>query len=274
MSVPRIAIAGAGGRMGQTLIEAVVGTSDLTLGATFDIATSGVVGRDAGERFGRATGVSVGADSATAIGASDVLIDFTRPAGTMAHVAICAKAGVAAVIGTTGLSEPDCRALGEFARTIPIVFAPNMSVSVTVLNKLVEIAAQSLGNDYDIKSSRCIIATRWTHPRHRPEAWRTTRRGASPRSCRRRLYAAWRCRRTQGGNDRIRDATWRRCRWRSHRDLRRRRRARRTDPPCSLTQEFRTGRIARRTLRGRPAHATPDRPVRHAGRARTELIRR
>ena len=163
MSVARIAIAGAGGRMGQALIEAVVGTADLTLGASFDIATSGVVGRDAGERFGRATGVTVGADSASAIGSSDVLIDFTRPAGTMAHLAICAKAGVAAVIGTTGLSETERRALGEFAHTIPIVFAPNMSVGVTVLNKLVEIAAQRLGNDYDIE----IVEM---HHRHKVDA--------------------------------------------------------------------------------------------------------
>ena len=117
MSVARIAIAGAGGRMGQALIEAVVGTADLTLGASFDIATSGVVGRDAGERFGRATGVTVGADSASAIGSSDVLIDFTWPAGTMAHLADRAKAGVAAVIGTTGLSETERRAASANSRT-------------------------------------------------------------------------------------------------------------------------------------------------------------
>ncbi len=159
----RIAIAGAGGRMGQTLVEAVLGAADLALAAVFDVPASDLIGRDAGERFGRATGVTVGADSAGAIGSTDVLIDFTRPAGTMAHVATCAKAGVAAVIGTTGLSEQERRALVEFARTIPIVFAPNMSVGVTVLTKLVEIAAQRLGNDYDIE----IVEM---HHRHKVDA--------------------------------------------------------------------------------------------------------
>ena len=164
MSAPvRVAVAGAGGRMGQTLIEAVLGAPDLALAAAFDISSSGLIGRDAGERFGRATGVAVGSDSADAIGTSEVLIDFTRPAGTMAHVAACAKTGVAAVIGTTGLSEHERRALGEFARTIPIVFAPNMSVGVTVLIKLVEIAAQRLGNDYDVE----IVEM---HHRHKVDA--------------------------------------------------------------------------------------------------------
>jgi 4-hydroxy-tetrahydrodipicolinate reductase len=159
----RIAVAGAGGRMGQTLIEAVLGAPDLALGAAFDVSSSGLIGRDAGERFGRATGVAVGSDSASAIAATDVLIDFTRPAGTMAHVAACAKAGVAAVIGTTGLSETERRALDEFAGAIPIVFAPNMSVGVTVLIKLVEVAAQRLGNDYDVE----IVEM---HHRHKVDA--------------------------------------------------------------------------------------------------------
>jgi 4-hydroxy-tetrahydrodipicolinate reductase len=159
----RIAIAGAGGRMGQTLIEAVLDAPDLALAAALDIPSSSLSGRDAGERIGRATGVIVGSDAATAIGAADVLIDFTRPAGTMAQVAACARAGVAAVVGTTGLSEPDRRALGEFARTIPILFAPNMSVGVTVLSKLVEIAAQRLGNDYDVE----IVEM---HHRHKVDA--------------------------------------------------------------------------------------------------------
>ena len=149
--------------MGQTLIEALGNVTDLALGAAFDVAPCALIGRDAGERFGRATGVTVGSDSASAIGHADVLIDFTRPAGTMAHIATCAKAGVAAVIGTTGLSEQERRALGEFAKAIPIVFAPNMSVGVTVLTKLVELAAQRLGDGYDIE----IVEM---HHRHKVDA--------------------------------------------------------------------------------------------------------
>jgi 4-hydroxy-tetrahydrodipicolinate reductase len=147
----RVTIAGAGGRMGQTLIEAVLGTSDFVLGGALDIAASALIGRDAGERIGRTTGVKVGSDVAHGVASADVLIDFTRPEGTLAHVAACAKAGVAAVVGTTGLSDADQRALEAFSREVPIVWAPNMSVGVTVLGKLVEIAAQRLGDDYDIE---------------------------------------------------------------------------------------------------------------------------
>jgi len=147
----RVVIAGSGGRMGQTLLEAVFAAEDIALAAALEVPASELIGHDAGERFGRATGVVVSTDVPAAVGAADVLIDFTRPAGTLAHVAECAKAGVGAVIGTTGLSEADRRVLTEAARTVPIVFASNMSVGVTVLSKLVEIAAQRLGEGYDIE---------------------------------------------------------------------------------------------------------------------------
>lgn len=147
----RVAIAGASGRMGQTLIDAVLGTTDIVLGSAVDVADSALAGRDAGERFGRRTGVIVGTDVVAAVGAADVLIDFTRPQGTLAHVVASASAGVAAVVGTTGLSDADQRTLRAHSARIPIVFAPNMSVGVTVLTKLVEIAAQRLGDDYDVE---------------------------------------------------------------------------------------------------------------------------
>ena len=75
----RIAIAGAGGRMGQTLVEATLAAADLALCSAFDLGGTGAVGRDAGERFGRATGVVVGSDADAALRGADVLIDFTRP---------------------------------------------------------------------------------------------------------------------------------------------------------------------------------------------------
>jgi len=159
----RVAIAGASGRMGQTLIEAVLGTPDITLGSAVDVPDSALAGHDAGERFGRRTGVVVGADVAAAVGGVDVLIDFTRPQGTLAHVAACAAAGVAAVVGTTGLSDADQRALRGHSARIPIAFAPNMSVGVTVLTKLVEIAAQCLGDEYDVE----IVEM---HHRHKVDA--------------------------------------------------------------------------------------------------------
>jgi 4-hydroxy-tetrahydrodipicolinate reductase len=146
-----VTIAGASGRMGQALLETALAEPDVVLAGALDVPASPVLGRDAGERFGHATGVIVSADIPAAIAGADVLIDFTRPEGTLAHVAACARAGVAAVVGTTGLSTADKRALADFGNAIPIVFAPNMSVGVTVLLRLVEQAAKLLGIGYDVE---------------------------------------------------------------------------------------------------------------------------
>jgi 4-hydroxy-tetrahydrodipicolinate reductase len=147
----RLCIAGASGRMGQALIEAALAEPDLALAAALDVAASPMLGRDAGERFGHATGITISADIPASVAGADVLIDFTRPEGTLAHVGACARAGVAAVVGTTGLSVDQKRALAEFAKAIPIVFAPNMSVGITVLTRLVEQAAKLLGVGYDVE---------------------------------------------------------------------------------------------------------------------------
>jgi 4-hydroxy-tetrahydrodipicolinate reductase len=147
----RLAIAGAGGRMGQALIEAALADPELALAGALDVAASPLLGRDAGERIGRATGVVVASDIASGVANADVLIDFTRPQGTLAHVAGCEAAGVAMVIGTTGLDAAQRQRLATAARRIPIVFAPNMSVGVNVLAELVRLAAQRLGPDYDIE---------------------------------------------------------------------------------------------------------------------------
>jgi len=147
----RIAVAGAGGRMGQALIEAALSDPQLALSAAFDIPGSPALGRDAGERFGRTSGIVVGADVESAIAASEVLIDFTRPEGTLAHVAACVRHGTGAVVGTTGLSEGQKAELERHAQRVPIVFAPNMSVGVNVLLALVETAAERLGPAFDIE---------------------------------------------------------------------------------------------------------------------------
>ncbi|MEO8136751.1 MAG: 4-hydroxy-tetrahydrodipicolinate reductase, partial [Betaproteobacteria bacterium] len=147
----RIAIAGAGGRMGQALIEATLAAPDLELAAALDVPAAPAVGRDAGERFGRSTGILVGSDIDAAAAAADVLIDFTRPEGTLAHLAACGRHGTAAVVGTTGFSDAQKVSFAEIATRIPIVFAPNMSVGINVLLKLVELAAHGLGPDFDIE---------------------------------------------------------------------------------------------------------------------------
>jgi len=151
VTAPRIAIAGAGGRMGQALIEATLAADDLSLSSAFDIEGSPAVGRDVGERAGRVTGVVVGSNVDAALHGADVLIDFTRPEGTLAHVAACVRHGVGAVVGTTGLNDAQQRELFAFAQRIPLVFAPNMSVGVNVLLKLVELGAKALGRDFDIE---------------------------------------------------------------------------------------------------------------------------
>ncbi len=163
MTVTKIAIAGAGGRMGQALIEATLADSGFALAAALDIAGSPSRGRDAGERIGRMTGVTIASDIDAAARVADVLIDFTRPEGTLAHLAACARHGTGAVVGTTGLSDAQKAALAEFARAVPVVLAPNMSVGVSVLSNLVETAAQRLGCGYDIE----IVEI---HHRHKVDA--------------------------------------------------------------------------------------------------------
>jgi 4-hydroxy-tetrahydrodipicolinate reductase len=137
--------------MGQALVEATLADTKLRLAAALDVAGSPVVGRDAAERLGRTSGVVVATDVDAALRASDVLIDFTRPAGTLAHAAKCAEHGVALVAGTTGLDASQKAELASRARTIPIVFAPNMSVGVNVLARLVALAASRLGPAYDVE---------------------------------------------------------------------------------------------------------------------------
>jgi 4-hydroxy-tetrahydrodipicolinate reductase len=147
----RLAIAGAGGRMGQALIEAALAEPDLALASALDVPGSTALGRDAAERFGRTSGVTVASDIAAALHAADVLIDFTHPEGTLAHVAACAADGVAMVIGTTGLGAAEKERIAAGASRIPIVLAPNMSVGVNVLAELVRVAAQRLGPAFDIE---------------------------------------------------------------------------------------------------------------------------
>lgn len=147
----RIAIAGSSGRMGRTLIECVLKDPALSLGAALDVPGHALLGRDAGEALGLATGVAIGADIDAALGASDAIIDFTRPAGTLAHLDACVRLGRKMVIGTTGFSEAEKARIGEAARHIAIMFAPNMAVGVNVGFKLAEIAARALGDEYDVE---------------------------------------------------------------------------------------------------------------------------
>jgi len=159
----RIVVAGASGRMGQALIAAALADASLEIVSALDVATSDAIGRDIGNRDGRTTGVVVSSDVAAALANADVLVDFTRPEGTRAHIAACIRAGVGAVIGTTGLAESDKSMLRDAARTVPIVFASNMSVGVNVMLTLAALAATSLGDAYDVE----IVEM---HHRHKVDA--------------------------------------------------------------------------------------------------------
>ncbi len=159
----RVCVAGASGRMGQMLVEAVRDSGDCVLSGALDVAGSPTLGQDAGAFAGRASGVAITADLAQGLSGSGFLIDFTRPEGTLAHLRECARQGVSAVIGTTGFSEAQKGEIAAFAREIPIVFAPNMSVGVNVTLKLLEMAARALSTGYDIE----VIEA---HHRHKVDA--------------------------------------------------------------------------------------------------------
>ena len=163
MNKIKIALAGSGGRMGKTLLESVLQSDDLMLHAALEHSASAQLGRDAGELAGRACGVKITADVAAALEGADVLIDFTRPEGTLLHLDICQKLGVNMVIGTTGFTAQQKAQLGAAAQHIGIVFAPNMSVGVNLTFKLLEMAAKVLSHGYDIE----IIEA---HHRHKVDA--------------------------------------------------------------------------------------------------------
>jgi 4-hydroxy-tetrahydrodipicolinate reductase len=159
----RVCVAGASGRMGQMLIEAVGRSGDCVLAGALDIASSPAVGQDAGAFAGQPTGVAITADLAQGLANSQVLIDFTRPEGTMVHLRECVRQGVHLVIGTTGFSDTQKAEIAEAAKHIAIVMAPNMSVGVNVTLKLLEMAAKALATGYDIE----IIEA---HHRHKVDA--------------------------------------------------------------------------------------------------------
>ena len=147
----KIAVAGSAGRMGRMLLEAVTQDSGAALAAALELAGNAQVGRDTGELIGAPRGVLISDNPEKALAGCDVLIDFTRPEGTLQHLAICRKLKVRMVIGTTGFDDAGKKAIADAARDIGIVFAPNMSVGVNVTLKLLEMAGRAMGGDHDIE---------------------------------------------------------------------------------------------------------------------------
>ncbi|MBK8163021.1 MAG: 4-hydroxy-tetrahydrodipicolinate reductase [Gammaproteobacteria bacterium] len=148
----RIAVTGASGRMGRTLIEASHGHAGVRLAAAVDRPGSPALGRDAGELAGIGPiGVTVGADLAAVARDFDVLIDFTLPEVSVANAAVCRSAGRRMVIGTTGFTPGQRREIEQGASDIAVVLAPNMSIGVNLCFKLLDIAARVLGDEADIE---------------------------------------------------------------------------------------------------------------------------
>lgn len=161
MSQHLIAVAGASGRMGQMLIEAIGAAPDCALAGALDISTSPAIGRPAWAADTHS--VQVTSDLRVGLQHAKSLIDFTRPEGTMAHLAVCRELGLNLVIGTTGFSDAEKAEISATAKEIGILMSPNMSVGVNVTFKLLEMAAKALSNGYDIE----IIET---HHRHKVDA--------------------------------------------------------------------------------------------------------
>src|SRR5690554_4272889 len=160
----RVAVVGAAGRMGKTLIEAVRMVPALQLTAAIDRPESSLIGADVGELAGVGRiGVNLVGDLSSVLDQFDVLIDFTHPTVTLSNLAICRQAGKAMVIGTTGFSEAERQLLKDAGQEIAIVFAANFSVGVNLCLKLLDTAARVLGDDADIE----IIEA---HHRHKIDA--------------------------------------------------------------------------------------------------------
>ena len=163
-NMTRIAITGAAGRMGRSLIEACHQAAGLELAVALEHPDSSLLGSDAGELAGLGKlGVLIAADLAAVTDDFDVLIDFTRPESTLANLDVCRQRGRRIVIGTTGFSEEQKAGIEAAAQDTGVVFAPNMSVGVNVCLKLLDLAARALGDDVDIE----VIEA---HHRHKVDA--------------------------------------------------------------------------------------------------------
>jgi 4-hydroxy-tetrahydrodipicolinate reductase len=152
MADMRVVIAGAGGRMGRTLIHAMAASKGLSLAGAVEAEGSAVIGRDAGELAGLGrNGVKVTSDVAPLLKEADGLVEFTIPAATLAFAELTAAAGLVHVIGTTGHSAEEEALIAKAASRAKIVKSGNMSLGVNLLAALVKRVAKTLDDAYDIE---------------------------------------------------------------------------------------------------------------------------
>jgi 4-hydroxy-tetrahydrodipicolinate reductase len=151
-STADIVVAGAAGRMGNRIIACLAGLPDLRLVAALEAPGHAAIGRDAGDLAGIGkAGVSVGADAAAEITRDRVLIEFSVPEASLAHLRLVAQSGARAVIGTTGFTAAQRTEIGELAKRAAILMSPNMSVATNVAFKLLATMAKALGDEYDVE---------------------------------------------------------------------------------------------------------------------------
>ena len=146
----KICVAGALGRMGRRILEMAAASDDIEVGAGFDRADAAGLETSFGSESGNLQRITLTSGVEAAAG-WDVLIDFTQPEVCLGNVRAACAAGKPSIIGTTGLSAPDQDELRELSESVPIVFAPNMSVGVNVLFKIVGEVAARLGLDYNVE---------------------------------------------------------------------------------------------------------------------------
>jgi 4-hydroxy-tetrahydrodipicolinate reductase len=159
-----VAMLGASGRMGRTIVPLIAASDDLRLSGALAAAQDASIGHDAGVvANGAALAVAVSSDPARALEGADVAIDFTLPAASLANARECLARKVPLVIGTTGHDEPGRAEIAKIAESLPVVMAPNMSLGVNLLFKLVELGARALDADYDVE----IVEA---HHRHKVDA--------------------------------------------------------------------------------------------------------
>ena len=152
MSDMRLIVAGAGGRMGRTLIHAIAATKGLTLAGAADALGAAVIGRDAGELAGLGkNNVTVGTDVEALLADADGLLDFTVPAATIAHAELAARRGRVHIIGTTGLTGENEALIAEAAKRAVVVKSGNFSMGVNLLAALTKRVAKTLDEEFDIE---------------------------------------------------------------------------------------------------------------------------
>ena len=163
MAKIKLVVAGSAGRMGRALIEAVLDAPDLALAAALEQKGNAHVGEPVNEPVGGSGGIRIIDDIAKAVADAGVFVDFTRPEGTLAHLAACRQQRVNMVIGTTGFGDVQKKEIATATRDIAIVMSPNFSVGVNVAFRLLEVAARALGGGYDVE----IVEA---HHRHKVDA--------------------------------------------------------------------------------------------------------